>query len=453
VLSFGLGIQLLLKMDFRRALVGGGRRFNQERRFYRKQQNPYSNPDWPLEVVNVKTDNFTRELDFTLSLGRRCRGTMEIANLLKDSGAVTEDNFQQHVEQIGINNGNVENGQIVVHCKSVESVDRMVNALNEMGNEEIRNCHSYKSYETPVTLAYIHPKADIQKDVIEKILNKTGEVLHYHAQIHPTLKIKTGAYIFIMYTKDLDKRPLPLRANLNGFSTSISYSGRQEFCFGCGNKGHIKRNCPKPEGPQQCWHCHEIGHIQANCPQLLGHDPKGKDENGETSEIDFSQMPRLEGDDPPTAAPNVFLNGIRPEDDKSQPGTSGTASAAHQSVFEIQSDDEMEGFDEELVNKFPGTTKQEKVQALKAALERIPIQTRLKNLKKRGRKPTSSHSDSESLSKKASKETVVKPPPNIVDTQTMDVVIRNLDLVSQAAHLSQIGNNTKPWHDDGDPEG
>lgn len=473
-----------MNLNYRRALTGGGsgRRFNQERRYHHNNNNSTNNPNWPLESVNIKTDNFTRELDFTLSLGRRCRGSIEVFKLLIESGAVTEDNFNESVEQIGVNNYNVENGQIVVHCKTVEAVDKLVTALNAMESDEIRNCHSYKSYETPVTFAYVHPKADIQKDIIEKILNKSGKVLHFHAQIHPTLKIKTGAYIFIMLTKDLDEKPLPLRANINGFSSSISYSGRQDFCFGCGNKGHIKKNCPNPAAPPSCWHCQKPGHVQANCPDLADESSTGAVQTSEHSDMPLleeegiekkNQFPTPAESNPQSDGDNsgVFLARVRPENDPNRPKAPapttgalpvGVSSSPPDEDMEVAHGNELAIFDDLMLNtlleRFPGASHKEKVEALKVAVTRIPYEKRPKHKlkrKSRGASPCNSDSEtSESISKKLSKEGVVTPSKNIVNTQVINSVIGSLDLVSQAAQLSQISddNSSKTdWFKD--PEG
>lgn len=51
---------------------------------------------------------------------------------------------------------------------------------------------------------------------------------------------------------------------------------REIVCYGCGEKGHTKRNCPssvksKPFGKKsgkiiKCYYCQDEGHIQTNCP-------------------------------------------------------------------------------------------------------------------------------------------------------------------------------------------
>jgi len=61
----------------------------------------------------------------------------------------------------------------------------MVNTVKAMERPDIINCHSYIPTETAVKFSYLVLKTNIKKDVMEYILNKTGEVLRSHPQKHP----------------------------------------------------------------------------------------------------------------------------------------------------------------------------------------------------------------------------------------------------------------------------
>ena len=103
-------------------------------------------------------------------------------------------------------------------------------------------------------------------------------------------------------------------AKLDGFQTTISYKGRQAFCFGCHKKGHYKRECPNHKEPT-CWHCDEVVHVKAECPKLKAED--------NTHTLD--ELPPLENNDGPDAsrdarkANQIFLGGVLPEHDPERP--------------------------------------------------------------------------------------------------------------------------------------
>ena len=48
-------------------------------------------------------------------------------------------------------------------------------------------------------------------------------------------------------------------------------SGNTVQCYGCGGRGHFKRDCPSKRVPT-CWNCGERGHTKWKCPQSDGQD-------------------------------------------------------------------------------------------------------------------------------------------------------------------------------------
>ena len=38
-------------------------------------------------------------------------------------------------------------------------------------------------------------------------------------------------------------------------------------CYGCGETGHVKANCPKQGIERQCYGCGEMGHLKKDCPK------------------------------------------------------------------------------------------------------------------------------------------------------------------------------------------
>lgn len=65
--------------------------------------------------------------------------------------------------------------------------------------------------------------------------------------------------------------------NSSGFaSNGNARGGPGGACYGCGEVGHTKRDCPRNSGGRGgggCYHCGEEGHIKADCPSK----PRGGD--------------------------------------------------------------------------------------------------------------------------------------------------------------------------------
>ena len=118
-------------MDYRRAITGGG---NSYRSKYTVARN----------VASIKSDSYTKDYDFTFSLGRPTT-SREVANLLCKTGLCeTHDDIRTKMPYMRINNFATENGQVTIHCKTKELAEEMVDALNDMGDARIRSCGALK---------------------------------------------------------------------------------------------------------------------------------------------------------------------------------------------------------------------------------------------------------------------------------------------------------------------
>ncbi|GFT30847.1 gag-pol [Trichonephila clavipes] len=51
---------------------------------------------------------------------------------------------------------------------------------------------------------------------------------------------------------------------------------RSITCWGCGESGHLRSNCPrnnKKDRSTKCWGCGGAGHLRNNCPRVNQKDP------------------------------------------------------------------------------------------------------------------------------------------------------------------------------------
>ena len=57
--------------------------------------------------------------------------------------------------------------------------------------------------------------------------------------------------------------------NTSGYGNKSGGGGGDRACFGCGEVGHNKRDCPKggSGGDRACFGCGQVGHNKRDCPQ------------------------------------------------------------------------------------------------------------------------------------------------------------------------------------------
>jgi len=72
-----------------------------------------------------------------------------------------------------------------------------------------------------------------------------------------------------MKTKDLDRRPLPLKASINGFETMITCKNRMKFCFGCHKVGLVTSSKIVRIQLIDCAAVNKPGHLAKDCPDII----------------------------------------------------------------------------------------------------------------------------------------------------------------------------------------
>ena len=188
-----------------------------------------------------------------------------------------------------------------------------------MNHPEIRNCHSYKDFETAANFSWIHPAANVQVDVIQKILNPCGTVLDQHPVVCPRTKYETGGWIFVMRTEDLEKTPLPLYANICGYRTDITYRNRKSVCFECRSHEHLADKCPSLNQSGYQDNSNEVPSVLGHSNHLQQSSPPTVIENllstKDLSKENFEALPTATG-----VKINPFLMGQRPEDEAREKG-------------------------------------------------------------------------------------------------------------------------------------
>ena len=142
-------------MNYRRAAGGGN--FNDYRSSWMKSRNSAS----------IKSDDFTKDFDFTFSLGKPT-SRREVGNILCQSGAFNSyKEMSEKLTHMSINNNNTENGQVLIQCGKDILADDIVDLLLDMDNTPVKRCHSYKVQEVAVKFSFIHPSVNIKRDVID----------------------------------------------------------------------------------------------------------------------------------------------------------------------------------------------------------------------------------------------------------------------------------------------
>ena len=296
-------------MSYSAALQGGtSGNYNGYRREWMK----------PRDVASITSNSFTKEYDLTFSLGRTT-SRREVVDLLCRCGALKSyADVNNCLGMISIGN-NVLNGQVLIQCLKPGLCDEIVQKLINMEDSPVRRCHTYSNGEVPVKFHFIHPSVDIERDVVKNFLSSFGQVKEWHATRDSVFKLLTGAYVFVMYEKDLKKNPLPSTVFINGVPSAVTYKSRPKICFTCGKEGHFKNECSENDPrPKVCFHCGKEGHIKRECPALnrAGYRPQDA-----TVVVDPLSISGQQDGSP-------FLPGVRPEDDvrrKSNSGSSDTS--------------------------------------------------------------------------------------------------------------------------------
>ena len=203
---------------------------------------PLYRPKYPrLDIVS-----YSRENDFTFSLGRQT-SYEEVLGLLWEAGCVNPSNLLSSVKQLRITK-NVDNGQVFVTCANDGVSDIWVDKLNGLAKSDIRKCHSYTDKEIPVKFSFIHASINVQKDIVDGFLCKYGRVKEWFPLKDKRFGIPNGTFIFVMFEEDLAKNPLPECVFLNHIQVYISYRTQVVRCHTCNEAGHYSRECPKDVG-------------------------------------------------------------------------------------------------------------------------------------------------------------------------------------------------------------
>ncbi|KAL4232117.1 Tudor domain-containing protein 6-like [Mactra antiquata] len=64
----------------------------------------------------------------------------------------------------------------------------------------------------------------------------------------------------------------------NDMNRTRSNNTDDRACFVCGDKTHMKGECPK-RSEQECYNCHQLGHISRDCPQKRGTASSGRNQS------------------------------------------------------------------------------------------------------------------------------------------------------------------------------
>ena len=99
----------------------------------------------PRSYASVKSLSYTKDFDFTFSLGRPTN-RREIGNLLCQCGAF--ESYKEVAEKLthmSVNN-NVENGQVLMQCGKDNMAEDIVDKLLAMPHSPVnKRCHSNKA--------------------------------------------------------------------------------------------------------------------------------------------------------------------------------------------------------------------------------------------------------------------------------------------------------------------
>ena len=245
-------------------------------------------------TASIKSLSFTKEYDFTFSLERPTTRS-EVISILRGKGCIEKDkNPLDYISMIAINENNNENGQVTVTCVKPGLANEMVRKLEESNDPRLKRLHSYANDEVPVKFHFIHPTVNIQRDIVEGLLEIDGRrVKEWHAQRDNQFKVLTGGYTFIMYGKELAKHPLPYTVFINGHPTTVYYRTRPKICFTCYGEGHLSKDCSQKKPPKCCYTCGKEDHLAKDCPNTKKQFCDSCNKEGHLSE-NCLEMPPLE---------------------------------------------------------------------------------------------------------------------------------------------------------------